>query len=190
MNYFTADLHFQHKNIITYCHRPFKTVEEMDEVMINCWNAIVKSNDTVYIVGDFGFGKLDTILRRLLGHKILILGSHDKSALQCQSYFDKVSPLMEITIEGQPIVLCHYAMRVWPRSHYGSWHLYGHSHGKLPMFFVKQKEYYEPVIADGKSFDVGVDGHDFKPWSFDEVKKKMLTLPDNFNLVRKDGKTN
>ena len=32
----------------------------------------------------------------------------------------------------QDIVLCHYAMRVWQKSHYGAWMLYGHSHGTLP----------------------------------------------------------
>ncbi len=40
--------------------------------------------------------------------------------------------LAEISVHGQPIVICHYAMRVWNRSHHGAWHLYGHSHGNLP----------------------------------------------------------
>jgi calcineurin-like phosphoesterase family protein len=61
-------------------------------------------------------------------------------------------------------------MRTWEKSHYNSWHLFGHSHGKLPSF--------------GKSFDIGVDTNDFYPYSFDEVKKIMDKLPDNFNLVR------
>jgi calcineurin-like phosphoesterase family protein len=47
-------------------------------------------------------------------------------------------------------------MRVWDQSHHGSWHLYGHSHGKLPDL--------------GLSTDVGVDGHNFQPWSFEEVR--------------------
>ena len=168
--YITADPHFQHANIIKYCNRPFDNVDEMNETMITNWNSRVKPTDTIYIVGDLGFGDLNNILRRLNGIKILILGSHDKSALQCPQYFAKISPLMEINVEGQAIILCHYSMRVWSKSHYNSWHLYGHSHGKL--------------AGAGKSFDVGVDSHNFFPWSFDEIKSRMKELPDNFNLVK------
>lgn len=61
------------------------------------------------------------------------------------------------------IVMCHYAMRVWDRSHYGAWHLYGHSHGRLPP-------------SEELSMDVGVDTHDFRPYSLDEVYAHMRRL--------------
>jgi calcineurin-like phosphoesterase family protein len=63
----------------------------------------------------------------------------------------------EMSVKGQPIVLCHYAMRVWNRAHHGAWHLYGHSHGKLPE------------APTSLSMYVGVDTHDFRPWHFDEI---------------------
>lgn len=170
MIYFTADNHFQHANIIRYCNRPFKTIEQHDETQIVNWNSIVTPKDTIYILGDVGFGDISKILERLNGTKILILGSHDKSALQYPQYFAKISPLLEISIEGQVIILCHYAMRVWSKSHYGSFHLFGHSHGRLESF--------------GKSFDVGVDSNNFFPYSFEEVKQRMDRLPDNFNLIK------
>jgi calcineurin-like phosphoesterase family protein len=163
--YFTADLHFHHKNILTYCNRPFKNAEEMDETLITNWNSRIKAEDLVYFLGDVGFGDISNILRRLNGHIVLISGSHDKSAWQCKDRFDKILPILEIKIENQPIVLCHYSMRSWSKSFHGSWHLFGHSHGRL-----------EPY---GKSFDVGVDGHSFFPWSWEEVKKKMSTLENN-----------
>lgn len=53
MIYYTADLHFGHANIIKLCHRPFASIEEMDEKLIEKWNNKVKNGDTVYIVGDF-----------------------------------------------------------------------------------------------------------------------------------------
>lgn len=61
----------------------------------------------------------------------------------------------------QPIVLCHYALRVWNRSNRGSWHLYGHSNGRLPE------------VPHSLSMDVGVDTHDFCPWHYDEIADIM-----------------
>lgn len=74
-----SDTHFSHANIIRYCNRPFSSAEEMDEVMIERWNKVVKPNDKVYHLGDVGLSNrtLDTILSRLNGKKRLILGNHD-----------------------------------------------------------------------------------------------------------------
>ena len=69
------------------------------------------------------------------------------------------------------MTLCHFSMRVWPKSHYDSWNLYGHSHNCLP--------------GEGKSMDVGVDAHGFAPVSFEEVKTIMEQRPHNFNWLEK-----
>jgi calcineurin-like phosphoesterase family protein len=163
--YFTSDTHLQHANIIKYCNRPFKNVDEMDETIITNWNSIVKHDDLVYHLGDIGFGDIKNVLRRLNGKIVLIRGSHDKSALAVPERFESTSSLLEIKIDRQYITLCHYAMRSWPRSFHGSWHLFGHSHGRLPPL--------------GKSFDVGVDNHNFYPWSLDEIKEKINSLEEN-----------
>ena len=73
-----------------------------------------------------------------------------------------------VSIHGQLIVLCHYALRVWNRSNRGSSHLFGLSHGRLPQ------------VANALSMDVGVDTHDFRPWHFDEIKALMPAgIPDS-----------
>jgi len=61
-------------------------------------------------------------------------------------------------------------MRIWKASHYNSWHLYAHSHNRLK--------------AIGKSLDVGVDGHNFEPWSWEEIKEYMKDREDNFNFIK------
>ena len=152
--WFTADEHYGHANIIKFCNRPFSTVEEMNEAMICNHNALVQHGDIVVHGGDFTLGKdADKYIERLRGSHIFIKGSHDR-------WMDKDSiQIWERTIQGIYIVVCHYAMRVWPRSHYGSWQLYGHSHGNL-----------EPI---GNQYDIGVDNNNFCPVSFNQLRDIM-----------------
>jgi len=120
--------------------------------------------------------KLKPLLDRLNGKIHLITGNHESAAIACAERFEWIKDYHELTMEdadahkGQRfMVLFHYAMRVWNASHYGTWHLYGHTHGDLP--------------DDGTSlsFDIGVDCHNFYPLSYQEVKaimaKKHWTPP-------------
>lgn len=79
--YYVADAHFGHKNVIGLSNRPFNTVEEMNEALVENWNKRVKGNDRVYILGDlfYRFDGYREILKRLKGKKYLILGNHDAS---------------------------------------------------------------------------------------------------------------
>ena len=176
--FFTSDHHFGHKNILKFSNRPFADIQEMDEVFIQKWNEKVNPEDEVYHLGDVGFyssGKLRKILERLNGKIYLINGNHEKSAQACASHFEWVKDYHELIVKDldfergeQMIVLFHYAIREWNASHWGSYHLYGHSHGTL-----------EDDIHS-LSFDVGVDCHDFAPISYQEVKaimKKKLWKP-------------
>lgn len=181
--FFTADHHFNHKRIIEYSSRPFKDVDEMNEVLIQKWNSKVKAEDTVYHLGDFALGHIEDqlrVLKRLNGNINFILGSHDKELPEIVEAFNKeqgvashriLGHMTTVCIEKVEITLCHYSMRTWPKSHYGTWHLFGHSHGKLEGL--------------GKSFDVGVDAWHFEPLIFSKVKEVMASRPDNFNLVQK-----
>lgn len=165
MNFFTADDHFSHINIIRYCDRPFKNANEMDEELISRWNSKVNKEDTVYNLGDMFFkmslSHARYIRSRLNGHIHFIRGNHDKIADQVKDCFDSYYYYKEVNIMGQDITLCHYPMRTWNRSHRGSWMLYGHCHGSLPD---------DPNLL---SFDIGVDCHDYYPISFDEVAAIM-----------------
>lgn len=79
-----SDTHFQHKNIIKYCRPEFSDVDEMDEYIIEQWNAFIKPNDNVIHGGDLLFGNKDRfcekIFPRLNGTiTALILGNHDNA---------------------------------------------------------------------------------------------------------------
>ena len=78
--FFTSDLHFRHGNIIKYCNRPFETVQEQTEKLIENWNKTVPDTATVFILGDFAFATKNQwrgILNQLTGKKYLILGNHE-----------------------------------------------------------------------------------------------------------------
>jgi calcineurin-like phosphoesterase family protein len=162
MIYFTADTHFGHAAIIEHSQRPFASVTEMDTTLVAQWNGVVQPRDTVYHLGDFCYKsvtKPEAYLKKLNGTIHLIRGNHDNETIRlCGEQFASVSDLLEVVIEGQRIVLCHYAMRVWPKSHNGSWHLYGHSHGTLT-----------PELGS-KSLDVGVDCHGYYPLAFSKLQ--------------------
>ena len=131
--------------------------------MIDNYNSIVTNKDTVYCLGDFAFGQgsknPDKYFYRLNGKKHLIVGNHDgKKTIELP--WQSVNSMLEIKHNKQRIVLCHFAMRTWNHAYKGVWQLYGHSHATLPE-------------TDSLSFDAGVDAWNYKPISFDEVKKKM-----------------
>lgn len=75
----TSDPHYWHANVIKYCSRPYATVEEMNEALIENWNDVVAPEDIVIVLGDFAMAAraVETILPRLKGRKKLILGNHD-----------------------------------------------------------------------------------------------------------------
>lgn len=79
--YCTSDTHFNHKNIIKYCNRPFRSLQEMHYYIIRNWNSIVKPNDLVFHLGDFAmkYGEdIKTLVNSLKGIKVIILGNHDR----------------------------------------------------------------------------------------------------------------
>jgi calcineurin-like phosphoesterase family protein len=171
--WFTADYHLGHANIIKYCNRPFKNTTEMDTAIIGNLVASIKPGDTLHYLGDLAFTpdlakEFVALTKHVTVH--FIPGNHDKKSLPVIIAAGiHVSPLEDITVNGQKITLCHYAMRVWNESHLNAWQLYGHSHGTLP-----------PV---GKQWDVGVDGNGFKPVSFEQLVSIMKGRPDNGNYI-------
>lgn len=87
--FFISDTHFGHANMITFLNydgtrmRPFSSVEECDELMIENWNKIVKPTDRIYHLGDVVYKckNRDEIMQRLNGEKVLIKGNHDRDQL-------------------------------------------------------------------------------------------------------------
>lgn len=83
--FFTSDLHLGHEGVIGFTHRPFKSLEEMHQVIIHNWRQRVKNDDVVYHLGDFCFkggrqgGKTKAKIweEKLTGKIVHIAGNHD-----------------------------------------------------------------------------------------------------------------
>jgi len=166
MIYYTSDTHFRHKAILKYDAPPFASLEEMEETIIKRWNARVRPTDTVYHLGDFVWDRsgqvAQEILGRLNGKVHLIWGNHDSNQVRKLEDWTSSQPYLEIRDGEDFVVLSHYGHRVWNKGHYGSFHLYGHSHGSLP--------------PQGRSIDVGVSCWDYRPVTLAEVKERLAEL--------------
>jgi calcineurin-like phosphoesterase family protein len=185
MVYFTADQHLGHTNIIKYCNRPFASIQEMDKIILDNTFDVLRPGDTLISLGDLSFKediarKYLNLIKKTNVSFMYISGNHDRQIL---SFLRRngvgVHELKTICItedniinskHGLVIVLCHYSLRVWDRSHFNSWQLYGHSHGTLP-----------PI---GKQEDVGVDAQSFELVSMDYLRLKMIDKPNNFNFIK------
>jgi calcineurin-like phosphoesterase family protein len=170
-----SDTHFGHSAIIRMLPRPFSDVREMDAAMIADWNKVVKKDDTVIHLGDFAHrypaDKLQQLFASLNGRKHLIRGNHDDKHTLALPW-ESVRDIAYTSIDSQNVVLCHYAMRTWPRIRKGALMLYGHSHGRMP--------------GNVQSADIGVDVMGFAPVRLNKIKSYLSTLPLMDDLEARD----
>ena len=168
MIYYIADLHLGHANVIKHDDRPFNSVEEMDNYLIDSWNSRVTDKDTVYIVGDFCYRSSNTpdyYLKQLKGHKILISGNHDhhllKNKVAC-SYFDDIQSIKVVNDNKRNIVLCHYPLAEWNGFFRDSYHIYGHIHNNKNQAYQFMKQFDNALNA-------GCMLNNYMPVTFDEL---------------------
>lgn len=112
MNYYIADTHFGHDNVIRFDNRPFANIEDMDRIMIANWNSMVTDADDVYIIGDFVYrsGKsVSWYCNQLHGRKHLILGNHDKLTDEDRKCFISIDKMLHITDGRNQICACHFS---------------------------------------------------------------------------------
>lgn len=177
--YFTSDAHLSHANVIKYDKRPFINIREMDETIIDNWNAKVKETDTVFYLGDFSFDRdierTREMAKELNGTIHFILGNHDDERLiRKLGVFETVSDYVNLSVKDdttprkyQDIMMFHYPILSWDKGHHGAWHLHGHCHGSL----FKSSEY--DWYYKRKVLDIGTNMHNYEPLSYKELKLIM-----------------
>ena len=170
MIYLTSDLHFNHVNILKYepVSRPFETLEEMNEKIISNWNAVVKPEDTVYVLGDMAMGTVDAsrdCIERLNGKIVLIRGNHD-SPKRIEMYKElgiEVHDIFYLNYKGRYFILCHFPIaseefiKMVIKDNSEVVNLYGHVHSNAPKGYVNG------------TYHVGMDTNDLTPISIQQI---------------------
>jgi len=151
---------------LKYSSRPFKTIEEQFNKLVENFNSILIPGDVLYVLGDTSIttkGDIITLefLKKLKATEFhLISGNHDTNKIKRLKIWTSVSDIKEVKDGKCGMVLCHYPMAIWNRKHYGSIHLHGHSHGRY--------------ISDRDAMlDVGVDPNNFFPLLVEDIHKKL-----------------
>lgn len=153
--FFTADQHFEHTNIIKYCHRPFADVDAMNTALIENWNSVVRDGDIAYVVGDFCYHYPERYLSQLKGDKVLINGNHDGNRIGLGSLLCSFSGV-KIYMQHRPPVFFNGTVAK------ADFVVCGHVHEKW-----RTMQSVLPLV------NVGVDVWDFKPVSLYEIVKAV-----------------
>lgn len=175
MNFFTADTHFNHDKIITYCDRPFRNVMHMEDMLVSKWNAKVGPEDTVWHLGDVQFylrkPAVNALLMRLNGKKNLIKGNHDHHDTY-KANWDQVETQCKWMILGLEYnVICIHDPNMVDAfdPNFKGVVVHGHTHGDKGR---REKPRQHP---DRLYIDVGVDvdGMDYAPISELELLERI-----------------
>lgn len=175
--FFTSDLHFNHAAIMKFCNRPFASVEEMNEKLIENWNNVVGEKDIVFDLGDVCFKKKWDCLDQLNGKHYLIYGNHDESLLRYPEFtskFKTVQAQQKLLIDGRCVYLNHYPFLcyagVYRNPSQCSYNLFGHVHSgpDATGLDIERLTHLFPT-----QYDVGVDNNNYTPVSWEEVKSKI-----------------
>lgn len=189
--YITSDSHLGHQRDFVWKVRGYNSAEEHTEDWFNKTNAIVRPDDILIHLGDFclntPFVKFNEYLSRINCQNLYCIwgnhnNPHEKSVYNAgmNNKFIREFPVMnypfeyrnmvylphyvEVSLNGQFAVLCHYPISIWNEMQSGAWMLCGHSHYGFELSRA------ENLI--GKILDVGWDGHK-APWSLQEISAVM-----------------
>jgi calcineurin-like phosphoesterase family protein len=159
--WFTADLHLGHANIIKFCSRPYKSIEQMDDALIRNWNSRVQPDDIIFIIGDFCYRNntnKNTYARRLVGKPIFIRGNHDKNNATKTSI-----NYIGLSLGGKSLLLIHDPAEAFGTSELT---LCGHVH---------QNWKFKTTSSGLDCCNVGVDVWGFRPICIEEILKEYET---------------
>lgn len=185
-SYYSSDWHIDHKKVLEFAERPYSSIEEMNEQLLENMFAPLHKGDNMFFLGDLawsmeGFEQVFKHINKGVNFH-WILGNHDVKYYKriLSMYNNKIASVQqykEVHICGKPAFLCHYPMLMWSKSHYNSYMLHGHAH--------KHKAGTEELreMNIGKILNVNCEFSNFTPWCEDEVANYMKNCPNNWDYI-------
>lgn len=178
-NFYIADWHYGHANILGFDNRPFTSTEEMNRALVYRWNTVVSPTDTVYCLGDMFWCKTPEaveVMKELNGRIYLVKGNHDRMYdASLRVHFSRISDYMEIEDNGRNIVLSHYPIPCFKNHFYGWFHLYGHVHSSFEWNMMEHDRYLMENLYEKKCqmYNVGsmMPYMDYTPRTLAEIVK-------------------
>ena len=175
--FYISDWHYGHKNCIGFDNRPFFTLEEMNQSLVERWNSRVGKGDLVYVLGDMFWcppKEADPVMKKLNGQKILVKGNHDFcNNAGFLKNFVKVADYLEIDDEDRKVVLSHYPIPCFKNHFYGWYHLYGHVHTSFEYNMIENFKYQMENLYERpcQMFNVGamMPYMDYTPRTLTEI---------------------
>jgi len=174
----SSDYHFFHDNVLKYDGRPFKDSNEMKEGIVKNHNLAVAPDDIVIFHGDLAFTKVPEeaieVVESMNGAFFFIAGNHDrilKSRPFLNKFGDRINDTLSLIFDlpENRKVKCfcsHYKHSVWPASHMGSIHTFGHTHGKIPQAYMYDR-----------SMDVGIMEKGYYPFLYSDIIQELTNKP-------------
>jgi calcineurin-like phosphoesterase family protein len=167
MYYFSSDLHFGDERLNLY-GRDFiaKNATEIDELIINNWNSLVKPNDKAFLLGDICYDKSKLeLINRLNGYKYLVKGNYDDDIEDTTwlKYFEEVYDSLYIKINSNLVFLNHYPTN----GKADCFNICGHIHGTWKV--------------QRNMINVGVDAWHLFPVSLDRIKFQMNGIKNHYD---------
>ena len=190
--FFTGDLHFGHKNVLTFDNRPFATVDEMDAELIRRWNNKVGKGDLVYVLGDLIWKSRNSdapaLIKSLNGQIILIKGNHDrflhnskaKAALAGIKDYDDICVTLEDGTQRR-VIISHYFIPMYIGHRYNAIHLHAHSHfSDEADFEIDFAEQLNRMGCKNEIYNVGCMYWNYEPVTLDEIIAHGKTIRPNY----------
>ncbi len=178
MLFFTADQHFNHRNIIRHCNRPFVSVDEMNEELVALHNRVVGVDDQVLHLGDLSWDRPDWI-HSLRGKHYLVPGNHDachpmhkkhrREVRRCQDAgITVLDPQVVQHLLPQAVLLCHFPFTGDSRfdDRYAEWRP---TSLPTPARLLLHGHVHTAWKRRGICINVGVDVWDYAPVSVDQL---------------------
>lgn len=158
-----SDLHFQHQRILGF-GRPFSTLDEHDNTIINNWNTVVDPRDDVIVCGDLVFGGKQnlSLFSRMHGRKLLVLGNHDGGSKELYlPYFAKIEGSMEIRTSKGTILFTHFPVHPNQMTVRYALNVHGHVHANTIMDGNQEDQRY---------FNVSMENINYTPIILDKIR--------------------